>query len=137
MCKGRLLLWHPAGRELNSIPVRQHLSRNHHGHHRYCAAAPLQLNGLRDPFPVDAELDLILSLDPHRYPDPSHSNIKSRIAELRGLPSTDHVFLGVGSDEVIDLPMRISASAWRTREYSRLVWSMRACKRLRSRQGQP
>jgi histidinol-phosphate aminotransferase len=43
----------------------------------------------------------------HRYPDPSHPEIKSRIAELRGLPGPDHVFLGVGSDEVIDLLMRI------------------------------
>jgi histidinol-phosphate aminotransferase len=54
-----------------------------------------------------AELDPILGLDLHRYPDPSHPNIKSRIAELRGLPSPDHVFLGVGSDEVIDLLMRV------------------------------
>lgn len=68
------------------------------------ATAP-QLNG--DSATVDAELDHILGIDLHRYPDPSHPNIKSRIAELRGLPSTDHVFLGVGSDEVIDLLMRV------------------------------
>ena len=67
------------------------------------ATAP-QLNGNSS---VDAELDSILDLDLHRYPDPSHPNIKSRIAELRGLPSPDHVFLGVGSDEVIDLLMRV------------------------------
>jgi histidinol-phosphate aminotransferase len=48
-------------------------------------------------------------LDLHRYPDPSHDDIKSRIAELRGLPvgAIDHVFLGVGSDEVIDLLIRL------------------------------
>jgi len=68
------------------------------------ATAP-QLNG--NSSPVDAELDSILGLDLHRYPDPSHPDIKSRIAELRGLPSPDHVFLGVGSDEVIDLLMRV------------------------------
>jgi len=68
------------------------------------ATAP-QLNGNSPP--VDAELDSILGLDLHRYPDPSHPDIKSRVAELRGLPSTDHVFLGVGSDEVIDLLMRV------------------------------
>ena len=68
------------------------------------ATAP-QLNG--DSATVDAELDHILGLDLHRYPDPSHPNIKSRIAEIRGLPSPDHVFLGVGSDEVIDLLMRV------------------------------
>ncbi|TFY78997.1 hypothetical protein EWM64_g5017 [Hericium alpestre] len=54
-----------------------------------------------------SEIDSTRSLDLHRYPDPSHPLIKSRIAELRGLPSSDHVFLGVGSDEVIDLLMRI------------------------------
>ena len=68
------------------------------------ATAP-QLNG--NSSLVDAELDSILGLDLHRYPDPSHPDIKSRIAELRGLPSPDHVFLGVGSDEVIDLLMRV------------------------------
>ena len=60
-------------------------------------------------------------LNLHRYPDPSHPLIKQRIAALRGLrPETsssgatsdsdtgaDHVFLGVGSDEVIDLLMRV------------------------------
>ena len=55
-----------------------------------------------------------LSLDLNRYPDPAQREIKSRIAQFRGLtnPSTstgkdDHVFLGVGSDEVIDLLMRV------------------------------
>ena len=43
----------------------------------------------------------------NRYPDPSYDEIKSRIAALRGLPSVKHVFLGVGSDEVIDLIMRV------------------------------
>ncbi|KAG9311732.1 pyridoxal phosphate-dependent transferase, partial [Chiua virens] len=49
------------------------------------------------------------TLDAHlnRYPDPSNDVIKSRIAALRGLPSEKHVFLGVGSDEVIDLIMRV------------------------------
>ncbi|KAF9445586.1 histidinol-phosphate aminotransferase [Macrolepiota fuliginosa MF-IS2] len=48
-----------------------------------------------------------LDLDLHRYPSPSHPEIKARIAALRGLPSTDYIFLGVGSDEVIDLVMRV------------------------------
>lgn len=52
-------------------------------------------------------IDAFLSQDLHRYPDPAQLEIKSRIADLRGLPGTDHVFLGVGSDEVIDLLMRI------------------------------
>jgi histidinol-phosphate aminotransferase len=53
------------------------------------------------------ELDEIEQLDLHRYPSPSHESIKSRIASIRSLPGPEHVFLGVGSDEVIDLLMRI------------------------------
>jgi len=34
-------------------------------------------------------------------------DIKQRIASLRGVPSPEYVFLGVGSDEVIDLLMRV------------------------------
>ena len=55
-------------------------------------------------------LQPMLDLDLNRYPDPSHPIIKARIAALRGLPEvtgTDHIFLGVGSDEVIDLLMRV------------------------------
>lgn len=59
---------------------------------------------------LDKEFESTLDLDLHRYPDPSHPEIKSRLAELRGLPGTDHVFLGVGSDEVIDLLMRVCCS---------------------------
>jgi histidinol-phosphate aminotransferase len=49
----------------------------------------------------------ISSLSLHRYPSPSHIPIKQRIADMRKIPSPDYVFLGVGSDEVIDLLMRI------------------------------
>ncbi|VDB92588.1 unnamed protein product [Peniophora sp. CBMAI 1063] len=59
--------------------------------------------------PADGAQDMahMLDLDLNRYPDPSHPAIKSRIAELRGLPGSGYVFLGVGSDECIDLLMRI------------------------------
>ncbi|OCH93934.1 histidinol-phosphate aminotransferase [Obba rivulosa] len=53
------------------------------------------------------ELQSTLALDLHRYPSPTHDPIKSRLAELRGLPGPEYVFLGVGSDEVIDLLMRV------------------------------
>jgi hypothetical protein len=69
-----------------------------------------QLNGVAT---LEAELRPILGLDLHRYPDPSHPKIKSRIAELRGVPSPDHVFLGVGSDEVIDLLIRVCVAPGR------------------------
>lgn len=54
-----------------------------------------------------SELDEVATLDLHRYPSPSHEPIKSRIAHIRNLPGPEHVFLGVGSDEVIDLLIRI------------------------------
>jgi histidinol-phosphate aminotransferase len=42
-----------------------------------------------------------------RYPDPYQVEIKQLLCQLRGLPSTDHFFLGVGSDECIDMTMRV------------------------------
>ncbi|KAF8434500.1 histidinol-phosphate aminotransferase [Boletus edulis BED1] len=56
---------------------------------------------------IPPELRDTLNAKLNRYPDPSHDEIKTRIATLRGLPSEKHVFLGVGSDEVIDLIMRV------------------------------
>ncbi|KAK0204588.1 histidinol-phosphate aminotransferase [Desarmillaria ectypa] len=54
-----------------------------------------------------SEINATLELNLHRYPDPSHDPIKERIAALRSIAGVDHVFLGVGSDEVIDLLMRV------------------------------
>lgn len=45
--------------------------------------------------------------DLNRYPDPYHVRVKERLIKFRQLPSVNHVFLGVGSDEVIDLLIRI------------------------------
>lgn len=58
---------------------------------------------------ASADLDDILDVDLHRYPDPRQVAIKSRIAEMRFGDATKHdrVFLGVGSDECIDLLMRV------------------------------
>lgn len=42
----------------------------------------------------------------NRYPDPLQLKVKSRLAELRGV-SPDRIFLGVGSDECIDLCYRV------------------------------
>ncbi|KAL7418771.1 histidinol-phosphate transaminase [Cryptotrichosporon argae] len=42
----------------------------------------------------------------HRYPSPTHDDVKRLIADFRGLPGPDWVFLGVGSDEVIDMLFR-------------------------------
>lgn len=43
----------------------------------------------------------------NRYPDPSNDHIKERIVALRNLPGVDHIALGVGSDEITDLLIRV------------------------------
>ena len=71
-------------------------------------------NALGHSLAADAEaenLDLdALSL--HRYPDPAQLAIKRRVVDLRGVDESAGgaaaVFLGVGSDEIIDLVMRIT-----------------------------
>ncbi|KAF6757770.1 histidinol-phosphate transaminase [Ephemerocybe angulata] len=54
-----------------------------------------------------AAIEETLALPLHRYPSPVHLPIKERIAALRALPSPENVFLGVGSDEVLDLLIRV------------------------------
>ncbi len=55
-------------------------------------------NSLGSPFPNDSELN--------RYPMPYQEQLRKKIAEFRGL-NTQNVFVGVGSDEAIDLLFRI------------------------------
>ncbi|KAJ7512459.1 pyridoxal phosphate-dependent transferase [Mycena galericulata] len=55
----------------------------------------------------ESEESSVFDLDLHRYPDPAQNTIKERVASLRSLPGVDHIFLGVGSDEIIDLLMRV------------------------------
>ena len=45
-------------------------------------------------------------LELHRYPDPSQKELRSKIARLQHT-QIDNIFVGVGSDEVIDLLIRI------------------------------
>ena len=42
-----------------------------------------------------------------RYPDPHQANIKSRLVQLKDIDSIENIFLGVGSDECIDIAIRI------------------------------
>ncbi|KDN51313.1 putative histidinol-phosphate transaminase [Tilletiaria anomala UBC 951] len=61
-------------------------------------------NGMATPINGAGAAD---TLALHRYPDPSLYNIKPRLASLRGVPDDSYVFLGVGSDEVLDLIQRV------------------------------
>ncbi|PWY99979.1 putative histidinol-phosphate transaminase [Testicularia cyperi] len=67
--------------------------------------ASLTSNGDDSTAVADAEADDPLSLN--RYPDPGLFGIKDALAELRGVPNDSFVFLGVGSDEVLDLVQRV------------------------------
>jgi len=42
-----------------------------------------------------------------RYPDPRQLEFKKLFAKLRGLSSPEGIFVGVGSDECIDIIMRV------------------------------
>ena len=44
-----------------------------------------------------------------RYPDPYQNDLKQRLAKLRNLDSADYFYLGVGSDECIDMAIRVFA----------------------------
>jgi len=48
----------------------------------------------------------------NRYPDPYQSKLKSRIAQLKGIDSS-FIMLGNGSDEVIDLLVRLFCTPYR------------------------
>lgn len=65
----------------------------------------------RHEFEGTAEIFLDANENPfdngmNRYPDPLQSDVKKRIQELKGI-APENIFLGNGSDEAIDLLMRI------------------------------
>ena len=42
----------------------------------------------------------------NRYPDPQQLSVKAKLSEIKGIPS-EHILLGNGSDEVLDLIFRV------------------------------
>ncbi|HLW50610.1 MAG TPA: histidinol-phosphate transaminase [Sphingobacteriaceae bacterium] len=64
-------------------------------------------NAFGSPLPLDAVpfWGSGMSTAYHRYPDPHQSQLKERISQIKGVPS-QHIFLGNGSDEAIDLLFR-------------------------------
>lgn len=66
----------------------------------------------RDEFTGVASVYLDANENPYpsvvnRYPDPHQRELKALIAELKGVP-TENIFLGNGSDEAIDLLVRVT-----------------------------
>ncbi|MCF2874250.1 MULTISPECIES: histidinol-phosphate transaminase [unclassified Tenacibaculum] len=64
----------------------------------------------RDEFKGEAEVYLDANENPfgtlNRYPDPQQKSIKERLSEIKEI-NTNQIFVGNGSDEVIDLAFRI------------------------------
>lgn len=64
----------------------------------------------RDEFKGTADVFLDANENPYgylnRYPDPQQIKIKEKLAKIKNV-STDQIFIGNGSDEVIDLAFRI------------------------------
>ncbi|WP_028889733.1 histidinol-phosphate transaminase [Tenacibaculum ovolyticum] len=64
----------------------------------------------RDEFKGTAEVYLDANENPfgilNRYPDPKQTKIKERLTEIKGV-AKDQIFVGNGSDEIIDLAFRI------------------------------
>ncbi len=65
----------------------------------------------RDDFKGQAEIFIDANESPfpngwNRYPDPRQKALKARIAQLKGV-SADRIFIGNGSDEAIDVLMRV------------------------------
>lgn len=65
----------------------------------------------RDEFKGEASVYLDANENPHRekynrYPDPRQEAVKAKISKLKSIP-TNQIFLGNGSDEAIDLILRV------------------------------
>ena len=65
----------------------------------------------RDEFKGEASVYLDANENPHRekynrYPDPRQESVKAKIGKIKNIPS-EHIFLGNGSDEAIDLIIRV------------------------------
>lgn len=60
-------------------------------------------------------IDPAYAMSLNRYPDPHQRELRARIAAWRQLPSEEFVFVGSGSDEAIDLLLRVFCEPGRDR----------------------
>lgn len=67
----------------------------------------IKLDGNENPYGASPRVaEALASLDRHIYPDPEHRAARARLADYIGLPA-EHLILGNGSDELIDLVFRL------------------------------
>ena len=67
------------------------------------------LDANENPYEFPLSFGEGLGMGLNRYPDPYQKELKQKLAELKGL-NTNNIFVGNGSDEVIDLAFRIFCS---------------------------
>ncbi len=75
----------------------------------YSSARGKYLNGIlldANENAIGSVINQNSNLDLNRYPDPNHNDVKEKLCELINIPK-DNLFVGVGSDEIIDLVVRI------------------------------
>ncbi|GAA6017686.1 hypothetical protein JCM11491_001168 [Sporobolomyces phaffii] len=73
-------------------------------------------NSLGHSLPKDDSTDTSFdNLSLNRYPSPTHDDVKHLLCTLRKVPSPKNFFLGVGSDEAIDLLFRITCTPGKDR----------------------
>ncbi|GAA5929395.1 histidinol-phosphate transaminase [Sporobolomyces koalae] len=73
-------------------------------------------NSLGHALPADQQTDTSFdNLNLNRYPSPTHYDVKQLLCNLRKVPSPENFFLGVGSDEAIDLLFRITCTPGKDR----------------------
>jgi len=76
------------------------------------AMAPILLDANENPVGCTVGPEAALGVHLNRYPDPNQVQLKSAIAGLRGCRPSQ-LFIGVGSDEVIDLLIRATCTPGR------------------------
>ena len=75
--------------------------------HEFTGEASVMLDANENAIGSPVSLDINqLHESLNRYPDPLQNNLKKRISEIKGIP-VENIFAGNGSDEAIDVLMRI------------------------------
>jgi histidinol-phosphate aminotransferase len=91
-----------------SLPLLDKLNQNNPANRVSTTSSEANGNGLEE---VAKETLSILTDEEiaalNRYPSPTHDELKRVIAKFRGVKNENWVFLGVGSDEVIDMLYRV------------------------------
>ncbi|KAJ2997828.1 histidinol-phosphate transaminase [Globomyces sp. JEL0801] len=72
-----------------------------------CARDDYSAENTHGPALDDVSKYTQLGSDLERYPDPYQVEVKELLCKFRNIPSTNYFYLGVGSDEVIDMAIRV------------------------------